>query len=81
MKFKTKYGYFTDDGKEYVITRPDTPRPWVDVILNGSYGTTVSQAGSGFSWWENSKDGRKLDSNLIPALKDKRTHLIEVALG
>ena len=26
-RFQTDYGYFSDDGKEYVITRPDTPRP------------------------------------------------------
>jgi len=49
-KFKTKYGYFTSDGREYVITRPDTPRPWVNVICPGDYGLVVSQAGSGFSW-------------------------------
>ncbi|MFH1779059.1 MAG: glycosyl transferase family 36 [Candidatus Omnitrophota bacterium] len=58
MKFKTKYGYFTNDGKEYVITRPDTPRPWINVISNGSYGVIISQAGSGFSWWENSNLAR-----------------------
>ena len=49
-RFRTKYGYFTDDGREFVITRPDTPRPWVNVICPGEYGTVVSQAGSGFSW-------------------------------
>ncbi len=49
-KFKTKYGYFSDDGREYVVTRPDTPKPWINVISNGDYGTLVSQTGSGFSW-------------------------------
>lgn len=49
-KFENPYGYFTSDGKEYVITRPDTPRPWVNVICPGDYGLVVSQAGSGFSW-------------------------------
>ncbi len=49
-KFQNPYGYFTSDGKEYVITRPDTPRPWVNVICPGDYGLVVSQAGSGFSW-------------------------------
>src|SRR5687768_18360785 len=48
--FRTKYGYFTDDGREYVITRPDTPKPWVNVICPGEYGTVVSQAGGGYSW-------------------------------
>ena len=48
--FATKYGYFTADGREYVITRPDTPKPWVNVICPGEYGTVISQVGSGYSW-------------------------------
>ena len=57
-KFKTKYGYFTDDGKEYVITRPDTPRPWINIMSNGEYGLVISQTGSGYSWWKNSSVAR-----------------------
>jgi cellobiose phosphorylase len=49
-RFATKYGHFGPDGREYVITRPDTPRPWVNVICPGGYGTVVSQAGGGYSW-------------------------------
>ena len=49
-RFQTKYGYFTEDGREYVVTRPDTPRPWVNVICPTGYGTIVTQAGSGYSW-------------------------------
>ncbi len=49
-RFRTKYGYFTGDGREYVITRPDTPRPWANVICPTEYGTVVTQAGSGYSW-------------------------------
>lgn len=57
-KLQNKYGYFTGDGKEYVITRPDTPRPWVNVLSNGDYGTVVSQTGGSFSWRENSNLSR-----------------------
>ena len=57
-KFESKYGYFTEDGREYVITRPDTPRPWVNVISNGDYGLIESQTGSGFSWLDNSNLSR-----------------------
>lgn len=48
--FKTKYGHFSSDGKEYIITGPRTPRPWINVISNGDYGITVSQTGGGYSW-------------------------------
>jgi len=46
-RFKNKYGYFSDDGREYIITRPDTPKPWINVISNGEYSLMISQAGGG----------------------------------
>ena len=49
-KFASPYGYFSKDGREYVITEPKTPRPWVNVISNGDYGLIESQTGTGFSW-------------------------------
>ena len=27
-----RYGYFDEEKKEYVITRPDTPAPWVNYL-------------------------------------------------
>ncbi len=57
-EYMTKYGHFSDDGQTYVITRHDTPRPWINVLCNGSYGTTISQVGGGFSWWENANLAR-----------------------
>ncbi len=49
-QFATKYGKFSLDGKEYIITTPRTPKPWINVISNGDYGITISQTGSGYSW-------------------------------
>ncbi len=49
-QFETEFGYFSADGREYIIKRPDTPRPWVNVICPGDYGVVVSQTGSGYSW-------------------------------
>lgn len=57
-KFQTKYGYFTDDGNEYVITNIKTPKPWVNVITNGTYGLVISQTGGGFSFNEHSEFNR-----------------------
>ena len=66
-QFESKYGYFTPDGREYVIIRPDTPRPWVNVICNGDYGLIETQTGSGFSWRDNSSLSRitRWDQDLI----------------
>lgn len=49
-KFATKYGYFDSERNEYVITRPDTPRPWVNVICPGDWGLVISQTGGGYSF-------------------------------
>ncbi|MFH1197561.1 MAG: glycosyl hydrolase family 65 protein [bacterium] len=57
-KFDTKYGYFSKDGNEYVIKTPRTPKPWINVISNGEYGMTISQAGGGFSWLNHSEFNR-----------------------
>ena len=27
-----QYGYFDDEAREYVITRPDTPLPWINYL-------------------------------------------------
>jgi cellobiose phosphorylase len=58
MKFGNAYGYFSDDGKEYVITTPLTPRPWGNIISNGDYGMMISQTGSGYSWRGNAGQNR-----------------------
>mgnify|MGYP000515980985 CR=1 FL=1 len=52
------YGYFSEDGREYVITTPLTPRPWGNVISNGDYSLMVSQTGSGYSWRGNAGQNR-----------------------
>ena len=56
--FATDYGYFNATENEYVILRPDTPRPWVNVICPGDYGLVVSQTGGGYSWRTNASYNR-----------------------
>jgi cellobiose phosphorylase len=46
----TTFGSYSEDGLEYIISNPNTPMPWVNVISNGDYGLVISQAGSGYSW-------------------------------
>jgi len=54
LQFETPYGGFSEDGTAYIIKRPDTPKPWVNVIANPRFGTVVSQAGGGFTWVDHS---------------------------
>lgn len=55
---KNKYGYFTEDMKEYVITNPRTPKPWINVISNSDYSLMISQTGGGCSWRSNAGQNR-----------------------
>lgn len=55
MLFPNKYGHFNDDGTEYVIVHPDTPRPWANIVANPDYGFALSHTGGGFSWIFSSK--------------------------
>ncbi len=60
LEFYNGYGGFSEDGREYVITLENgmTPMPWVNVLSNPSFGTIVSETGSGFTWAENSQRNR-----------------------
>jgi len=44
------YGEFSKNGDEFIIYRPDTPKPWVNVLTNGNYCAFVSQTGGGYSF-------------------------------
>jgi cellobiose phosphorylase len=45
-----RYGHFDDAHREYVISRPDTPVPWINYLGNNSYFGIVSNTGGGYSW-------------------------------
>jgi cellobiose phosphorylase len=45
-----RYGYFDDDRREYVITRPDTPVPWVNYLGTEEFFGIVSNTGGGYTW-------------------------------
>ncbi|HTR92931.1 MAG TPA: hypothetical protein VMI73_14460 [Trebonia sp.] len=45
-----RYGHFDDDRREYVITRPDTPVPWINYLGTDEYFGIVSNTAGGYSW-------------------------------
>lgn len=53
-----QYGHFEKSGKEFVITDPRTPRPWINVISNGDYSLLISQTGGGYSFRGNAEQNR-----------------------
>ena len=46
----TPYGYVDEEAREYVVTRPDTPTPWMNYLGEGRYGGIVSNTGGGYSF-------------------------------
>jgi len=71
LNYFNSLGGFTPDGREYAIyLGPDTstPAPWVNVIANPSFGTLVSETGSGFTWYGNSQRNRLTSWSNDPVL-------------
>lgn len=61
LEFFNGLGGFADDGREYVTILGEglrTPRPWINVIANSSFGSLVSESGSGFTWSINSHENQ-----------------------
>lgn len=55
-----KYGYFDEQNKEYVITRPDTPAPWANYLGDPNYGAIISNNAAGYSFEKSGANGRIL---------------------
>lgn len=55
-----QYGYFDDARREYVITRPDTPRPWANYLGSPEYGALISNNAGGYSFVRSGANGRLL---------------------
>ena len=43
-----QYGYFDDERKEYVITRPDTPQSWSNYLGSVEYGAVITNNAGGY---------------------------------
>lgn len=63
-----KYGYFDDEAKEYVITRPDTPTSWSNYLGSTSYGAVITNNAGGYGFYKSGAQGRfmRLRFNAVP---------------
>jgi len=63
-----QYGHFDDKNKEYVITRPDTPRSWSNYLGSTEYGAIVTNNAGGYSFYKSGGQGRftRIRFNSIP---------------
>ncbi len=50
-----KYGFFDDKNKEYVITTPTTPYPWINYLGNEDFFSLISNTAGGYSFFKDAK--------------------------
>ena len=50
-----KYGYFNDSKKEYVITSPKTPLPWINYLGSQDFYSLKSNTCGGYSFYKDPK--------------------------
>jgi cellobiose phosphorylase len=50
-----KFGHFDDENLEYVITRPDTPLPWINYLGCQAYFGIISNTGGGYSFYRDAR--------------------------
>lgn len=50
-----RYGYFDDARREYVITRPDTPLPWINYLGDQDYFALISNTAGGYSFYRDAR--------------------------
>ena len=50
-----KFGYFDDQNKEYVITNPKTPYPWINYLGNQDFFSLISNTAGGYSFYKDAR--------------------------
>ena len=50
-----RYGHFDDDNREYVITDPKTPWPWINYLGNDDFFSLISNTAGGYSFYKDAK--------------------------
>lgn len=50
-----KYGFFDDTNREYVITSPKTPFPWINYLGNKDFFGLISNTAGGYTFYKDAK--------------------------
>lgn len=73
-----KFGYFDDIAREYVITAPATPLPWINYLGNENFFSLISNTCGGYSFYKDAKLLRltRYRYNNVPADTNGRYYFI-----
>ena len=50
-----QYGFFDDKNREYVITRPDTPLPWINYLGSEDFFGLISNTAGGYTFYRDAR--------------------------
>ena len=50
-----KFGYFDDENREYVITSPQTPYPWINYLGTQGFFSLISNTAGGYSFYKDAR--------------------------
>ncbi|MCR5520675.1 MAG: hypothetical protein K6F44_02040, partial [Lachnospiraceae bacterium] len=50
-----KYGYFDDSAREYVISTPETPLPWINYLGSNGFFGLISNTAGGYCFYRDAK--------------------------
>ena len=50
-----KFGHFDDSQREYVITDPKTPYPWINYLGNDDFFGLISNTAGGYAFYKDAK--------------------------
>ncbi|MGF1452159.1 MAG: GH36-type glycosyl hydrolase domain-containing protein, partial [Opitutales bacterium] len=69
-----QYGHFDDASREYVITRPDTPRPWSNYLGSAEFGGVITNTAAGYTFYRSAAQGRltRYQFNAMPGQQPGR---------
>ena len=74
-----KFGFFNDSDREYVITSPATPQPWINYLGNEEFFSLISNTCGGYSFYKDAKLLRltRYRYNNVPADTNGRYYFIK----
>ncbi|HWS57319.1 MAG TPA: glycosyl transferase [Actinotalea sp.] len=64
-----RFGHFDDESREYVITTPHTPAPWINYLGSERFFSLISHQGGGYSFYRDARMRRltRYRYNSMPA--------------
>ena len=73
------FGYFDDVAREFVVTDPLTPAPWINYLGNTRLSAFISQQAGGLAWHIEPQQRRLTRYHWLPAPGDLDTAGLDVS--